>query len=144
MLELQYWNTSYQYKCCNIVNSKLRNKFQWNLKRNAYIYIQENPFENVCEMAAILSLPQCVKHYSYRDFIPWCKYKNHDIDGLVQDCSMFSALAMEILQSCTKPSIWLRLYSLVSTLHVLLDTIIELDINIKYLSLIFCQVCVNK
>ena len=28
------------------------------------------------------------------------------IDGLVQDCSIFSALAMEILQSCTKPSIY--------------------------------------
>ena len=27
------------------------------------------------------------------------------IDGLVQDCSISSALAMEILQSCTKPSI---------------------------------------
>ena len=28
----------------------------------------------------------------------------HQIDGLVQDCSISSALAMEILQSCTKPS----------------------------------------
>ena len=27
------------------------------------------------------------------------------IDGLAQDCSNFSALAMELLQSCTKPSI---------------------------------------
>ena len=25
------------------------------------------------------------------------------IDGLVQDCSISSALAMELLQSCTKP-----------------------------------------
>ena len=29
-------------------------------------------------------------------------------DGLVQDCSNSSALAMELLQSCTKPSIYLR------------------------------------
>ena len=28
-----------------------------------------------------------------------------DIDGLVQDCSISNALALEILQSCTKPSI---------------------------------------
>ena len=28
------------------------------------------------------------------------------IDGLVQDCSNSSALAMELLQSCTKPSVW--------------------------------------
>ena len=28
------------------------------------------------------------------------------LDGLVQDCSNSSALAMELLQSCTKPLIW--------------------------------------
>ena len=32
------------------------------------------------------------------------EWMNWQIDGLVQDCSIFSALAMEILQSCTKPS----------------------------------------
>ena len=32
-------------------------------------------------------------------------FKKTYIDGLVQDCSISSALAMEILQSCTKPSI---------------------------------------
>ena len=31
-------------------------------KRNQYIFIQENAFENVvCEMSTILSWPQCVK-----------------------------------------------------------------------------------
>ena len=34
------------------------------------------------------------------------RFHLHDIDGLVQDYSIFSALAMEILQSYTKPSIW--------------------------------------
>ena len=34
---------------------------------------------------------------------------HHYFDGLVQDCSISSALAMEILQSCTKPSILLSL-----------------------------------
>ena len=29
----------------------------------------------------------------------------HDIDASVQNCSIYSALAMEILQSCKKPSI---------------------------------------
>ena len=28
------------------------------------------------------------------------------IDGLVEDCSNSRVLAMELLQSCTKPSIW--------------------------------------
>ena len=42
-------------------NTSLKNKFQWNLKRNSYTFIQENAFENVvCEMATILSLPQSV------------------------------------------------------------------------------------
>ena len=30
-----------------------------------------------------------------------------NIDGFVHDCSTSSALAMELLQSCTKPSIYL-------------------------------------
>ena len=33
------------------------------------------------------------------------------IDGLVQDCSNFSALAMVLLQSCTKPSINAKYHS---------------------------------
>ena len=32
----------------------------------------------------------------------------YDIDGLVQDCSIFIAIALEILQSCIKPSIWYK------------------------------------
>ena len=34
----------------------------------------------------------------------WGK-KTH-VDGIMQDCSNPSALAMRLLQSCTKPSIW--------------------------------------
>ena len=38
------------------------NKLQWNFNRNSDIFFQENVLEIVvCEMAAILSLPQCVK-----------------------------------------------------------------------------------
>ena len=32
-------------------------------------------------------------------------YRREHLHGLVQDCSISSALAMEILQSCTKPSL---------------------------------------
>ena len=54
----------YLNQCWNIVNSTLRNKLQWNLKGVIYIFIQENPFENVVwKMAAILFWPQC-KHQS--------------------------------------------------------------------------------
>ena len=48
-------------KYCPIVNWTPWNKPQWNINRNSYIFIQENAFQNtVCEMAAILSRPQCV------------------------------------------------------------------------------------
>ena len=44
-----------------MVIGTLRNKLQWNINRNSYIFIQENALENVvCEMASILSRPQCV------------------------------------------------------------------------------------
>ena len=36
----------------------------------------------------------------------WGRVMHTYIDGLVQDCSNSSALAMELLQSCTKPSIY--------------------------------------
>ena len=39
----------------------LGKKLQWNLNWSLYIFIQENEFENVCKMAAILSQPQYVK-----------------------------------------------------------------------------------
>ena len=52
----------YLNQCWNIVNWTLENIFKWNLKRNTYIFIQENVFENVIwKMAAILSWSQCVK-----------------------------------------------------------------------------------
>ena len=45
---------------------------------------------------------------------PWCQNKSneceHYLDGLVQDCSNSSALAIELLQSCAKPSVLLRFF----------------------------------
>ena len=44
-----------------MVNWTLGNKLQWNFNRNRNIFIQEKALENVvCEMASILSRPQCV------------------------------------------------------------------------------------
>ena len=57
------WSAPSHYlnQCWNIVNWILRNKLQWNFNRNSNIFIQENALENVvCEMASILSRPQCV------------------------------------------------------------------------------------
>ena len=63
--------------CWNIVNSNHRNKLQWNIARNSYIFIQQNAFENdVSEMAAIFSRPQCINrpcaHYR-AEFSDWLR-----------------------------------------------------------------------
>ena len=56
----------------------LRNKVQWNVKQNSYIFIQENIFENdVCGMAAILSRPQCVNHWILLKFCT--KLNTHNV-----------------------------------------------------------------
>ena len=58
------WSAPSHYlnQCWDIFHWTHENKFQWNFNQNSYIFIQENPFENiVCKMAAILSRPQCVK-----------------------------------------------------------------------------------
>ena len=48
--------------CCIIVDWTLRNNLQSNYIQNSNIFIQENSVEIViCEIAAILSRPQCVK-----------------------------------------------------------------------------------
>ena len=52
----------YLNQCWNIVNWTLGIKLQWKSNRNSDIFIQENAFESVvCEMAAMLSRPRCVK-----------------------------------------------------------------------------------
>ena len=62
-------------------NWNIRNKLQWNHKRNLYIFIQENVFENVvCEMAAMLPQPQCVKSLFSLVAVPRCPY-----DGIHPD-----------------------------------------------------------
>ena len=46
----------YLNRCWNIVNWTFRNKIQWKLNQNSYIFIKENSFKDViCEMACILS-----------------------------------------------------------------------------------------
>ena len=53
-----------------------------------------------------------------------------DIDRLVQDCSNSSALAVEVLQSCTKPLIWLKSLQYLKKPKMLDRTILtELGVN---------------
>ena len=59
----------YLKQCWNIVNWTSPNKLQWNVNRNSYIFIPENPFQNVVwKMAAILSRPQCVNTLRPRQY----------------------------------------------------------------------------
>ena len=63
------------------------------MSQNIITFIQENGFENVCEISNVLcGLNALIMYYN----IP---------NGLVEDCSISIANALEILQSCTKPSI---------------------------------------
>ena len=95
---------------------------------NLNIFIQENAFENVVrKLAAILPRHQYVKMVLVLDTLshereelhilviicwnsfkctPLCTGRDY-INGLAQDYSNSSALTMELLQSCAKPSIYL-------------------------------------
>ena len=49
----------------DIVNWTIRNKFQQHFKRNAYIFILENAFENVSKMTAIFSRTVLESHFLF-------------------------------------------------------------------------------
>ena len=58
--------------CWNIVNWTLRNKLQWNINQNSYIFIKEKAFgDAVRKLVAILSRPQCVKHTKIGSHSSW-------------------------------------------------------------------------
>ena len=45
-----------------------------------------------------------ISHLSLNTVVYKCLKQNDQFDGLVQDCSNSIADALELLQSCTKPS----------------------------------------
>ena len=57
------------YSTHSVTKHILTNKFQWNLNRNSYIFIQESASENVVwKIAAILTRPQCVNKLKEKFF----------------------------------------------------------------------------
>ena len=56
---------------------------------------------NICASLALANM--VLYFFCIPLFIDVCVWEN--IDGLVQECSNSSVLAMELLQSCTKPLI---------------------------------------
>ena len=77
----------YLNQCWNIVNWDPGNKLQWNINQNSWIFIKENPSQNVVwKMAAILSRPQCVNislsflQISLLMEVKWCKQNQNWLD----------------------------------------------------------------
>ena len=66
----------YLNQCWNIVDLSLRNILQWNGNQNSYISNSRNAFENaVCERAAILYRPQCVKFADFRCILVYRQWR---------------------------------------------------------------------
>ena len=62
-------------QCWLIVNWTLRNKLQWNVKRNTKVSIHENAFENaVCKLASIfsmrISINACNRRFLSSNYLP--------------------------------------------------------------------------
>ena len=86
----------------NIVDWNLRNRPQWNFNQNSNNFIQENAFENVvCEVASILSQPQCVNlhrpvdiwmlgHHWFRYRPVTCLVPRHSLNDLSILCFFIS------------------------------------------------------
>ena len=74
----------FKNQCWSIVNWTRRNKLKWNVNRNSFIFIQENPFENVVwEMAATLSRPQCIKLISIcNDVLSYMQATRVEVDSV--------------------------------------------------------------
>ena len=102
----------YLNQCWNIVNWTLRDELQWNFNLNANIFIEENTFQNVvCEMAAILSRPQCVNVEVPSEWNFGVKSQDN-IDGSGQGCSISIAKTLHIPR-CNTLVFYLLLYSFI-------------------------------
>ena len=101
------------------------NKLQWNFNRNSHIFIQENTLQNVvCEMASILSRPQCVEWMpqdlsNYKtnlvQIISWCQQapnhswstsKKHFLDTNSLICVSLRQWYMVLTATVVHKSFW--------------------------------------
>ena len=64
----------------------MRNKLQWNLSLNSYIFIQGNAFQNVLwNMATILSWPECINDERRAKIRIW----SHKIHTMCASCGVY-------------------------------------------------------
>ena len=103
-LSLGRHQAHYRKQCWNIVNWTLRNKLQWNLNRNSYIFIHENAFENVVwKMAAILSRPQCVNTIMCQQHNESCAVIGIICNGTISCYTLhFSSIITQYILCCTR------------------------------------------
>ena len=66
----------------------------------------QNLIPLVQRVSSGISLVESWKFDSCLTFTTHVLHMKYCINGLAQDCSNSSALALELLQSCTKPSVW--------------------------------------
>ena len=101
---------------CHHMASLGLNELSWWEKTLLHTYIHIQPsfgqWEKMFHLWCLLSLAETLLKQ---------RQKQAHIDGLVQDCSNSTANALELLQSCTKPSIWWN-RSLNALLHYKLVT----------------------
>ena len=100
----------YLNQCWIIADWTFKNKILLNFNQNTQVVFQKSAFETAvwelfCSGLSVLII-MC-EHVCLK-----CVLVEEHFDSLVQDCSNSSALAMELLQSCNKPSIYKVLFIL--------------------------------
>ena len=104
---------------CTWINGWVNNREAVDLRRNRAHYnvtviclLCFGLFDNVCCFLWWISVTWFFDMFClfpwHRDNLRPNRLNLNDIDGLVQDCSNSIANALELLQSCTKPSIWVN------------------------------------
>ena len=87
--------------CCGIANKPLPLPMM-NPFAKTLVLIHVSEYSGQTSLISYLQMPWLVAWPGHNR--PWY------INGLVQDYSNSSALAMKLLQSCTKPTIWFQLH----------------------------------
>ena len=101
--------------CGNIVNPPahklvlptiLWNWYAWlSMPRRCTIRHRPLCWEHANSGKKFLEISSIPTAYSRELWINW-RVRRRNIDGFLQDCNISIANALELLQSCTKPSIW--------------------------------------
>ena len=136
--------SQYLDQCWNIVNWTLRNKIQWSINHNSYIFIQVKYQSQFIYFHSRKCIWKChlqngghvLKNcHVLKNWHRAATQHYHYIDSSVQNCSNSIANALELLQSCTKPSIYNIRYMSFS----LVSSVLTMCSYKAHTMCIFCQ-----